>query len=183
MLIEDLNSFITRAEKSRKYAPNSATGIKVALGYFEKELNEEEQNSIDKFRDNFNAIYQSVIRKNQDKLSPGSLEVYKRRVWGLLKDFEEYANDPAKFVGWNPIRRVVVKKKNNPEKGDSNLGEKSNFEQDNNLPSTLEGLSKSEIPLRPGVKAVILVPNDLIPDDVEKIKLFIDYLSSLAKKT
>ena len=184
MVSEELRNFINRAEKGRKYAPNSAYGIKAALGYFEKELNEEEQNSLEKFKANFEAIYASVIRSNQDKLSPGSLEVYKRRISSLLNDYTEYGSDPAKFVVWNPIRRTPsVKRKNIAVLPTEKTEEVNETKQDSYSPASTEGMFRSEIPLRPGVKAFILTPEDLNPNDVEKIKLFIDYLSSLAKKS
>src|SRR6266702_4039270 len=183
MIIDDLKSFINRAEKNRKYAQNSAIGARVALGYFEKELNEDEKESIEKFMANFDAIYANVIRKNQDKLSPGSLLVYKRRVSGLLKDYDSYASDPSKFVAWSQTRKINIKKKSKLEKANSAPTDKNNIEKDSNNSSEKEGVTKSEVPLRPGVKAVIWVPDELTPNDVEKIKLYIEYLGQLAKKS
>jgi hypothetical protein len=180
MIIEDLKNFIVRAEKSRKYAPNSADGMKVALAYFERELNDEEKDSLEKFETNFNAIYTSVIRNNQDKLSASSLEIYKRRVLTVIKDYKEYDADPAKFVNWNPIRRTPTKRKDADKKAPSSE-EREAGRLDSPLSITTEGLSRSEIPLRPGVKAIIFTPDDLNPGDVEKINLYVQYLSSLAK--
>lgn len=180
MVIDELKQFLSQAEKGRKYAPNYALGIRAALGYFEKELNDEEKESIENFLTNFDAIYSNVIRNNQNKLSLATLEVYKRRVFRLLNDYQKYSSDPAKFVAWSPARRMPTKKaaykKNEVSSSDKDmLGVQIETDLSN------KEMVRNEIPLRQGVKAVISFPSDLNNDDVRKIRLYIDYLESLTK--
>ncbi len=56
-----LNTFIDTATKSRKYAPNTASGFKAALKLYEGDLNEEELGSIQLVKDNIEQIHKAVF--------------------------------------------------------------------------------------------------------------------------
>jgi hypothetical protein len=83
------------------------------------ELNEEEKNSLDKFKANIDQIYQSVFSKNKN-MSDSSLATYKSRVLTVLNDYERYGKEPTKMLNWTRkgrIRTPGTKKKSNTEKG------------------------------------------------------------------
>ena len=107
--IDSLYDFINAAEKSRKYAPNSAAGLRSALRLFQKELNEEEKSSTSLFRQNFNQIYQQVVNKNISSYNASSLDVYRKRILRLLSDYEKYGIDPTKLSTWTPKVRMVIR--------------------------------------------------------------------------
>jgi len=110
-MIIDLKNFIDIAEKDRKYVPNTATGFRNALNIFETELNEQEKESLPKLKENIDAIYMNVYRKNQKELTSKTLLEYKRRIMKLIKDYEQYGNDPNKMAAWAPAQRTIIKKK------------------------------------------------------------------------
>lgn len=172
-VIEDLKNFIKRAEKNRKYAPNTASGLRVGLSYFEKELNEDEAASLDNFKSHFDEIYVTVARNNQDKLSASSLDAYKRRVKGLLDDYEKYATDTAKFLNWNPVRKTIIHTGSKAKKLKQNINEELQTE----WLKEQGALNRFELILRPDAKAVFLTPPNLTSQDIKKIKGYIDYLS------
>jgi len=113
---EELYDFIDRAINSRNYAENTGISLKTALRLFEKELNDEEKNSIDKFSKNIEQIYHSVCSKNK-KFSAGSLATYKSRVIKVITDYEKYGADPTKMSSWpkkavSPHSKKVINKFN-----------------------------------------------------------------------
>ncbi|MFA6524186.1 MAG: site-specific integrase [Candidatus Paceibacterota bacterium] len=126
---EELYSFIDRAIKNRNYAENTGISLKTALRLFEKELNEEEINSIDKFNKNIEQIYHSVCSKNKN-FSASSLATYKSRILKVLTDYKKYGIDPTKMSNWprktiSPHLKKVLT--------DNNLKEKTNiFTETNN---------------------------------------------------
>lgn len=177
-LITELKDFIGVAERDRKYAPNTATGFRVALGLFEKELNDKERESLQTFKEHLDAIYQSVYRDNRTKFKSSTLEEYKKRVKKILQDFETYGNDPSKMAAWNPARPTKSAAKNKIKQ----LDKKEPQSLENDEPQTREtvSLTRFELPLRANVKAIILTPSDLTSEEADKIRAYIDYLKSVS---
>jgi len=179
---QSLFDFVDAAEKNRKYGSNTATGLRVALHLFEPELNDQERESIETFKNNLTEIYQNVYSTNSknNKLTAASLEIYRRRITSLIKDYETYAHDPAKMATWTRVIRLRgsrSKKKNENGSTNSLSGER-------NIPSTTElstGITRFELLLRPNIKAIILTPSDLTVEEARKIKGYITYLESTAK--
>jgi len=109
----ELYDFIDRAIKSRNYPENTGISLKTALKLFEKELNEEERNSISEFSKNIEQIYSSVCSKAKN-FSAGSLATYKSRVIKVLTDYEKYGIDPTKMSGW-PKKTISTRTKRNQD--------------------------------------------------------------------
>ena len=179
-IISELRGFIDVAERDRKYAPNTATGHRVALGLFEKELNDKEREDLEEFKNHLEAIYQSVYRNNK-KFKSSTLEEYKKRIRKVIQDFETYGNDPSKMVAWTPSKR----KPSNRNK----IQEKTTMEDAEHTASPIEtleresgSLTRFELPLRPNMKAIILTPSDLTSEEVDKILAYINYLKSISEK-
>jgi len=171
---EEIYDFIDRAEKSRKYPPNTAQGLRAALRLFEAEINEEERGSLEKFTENLDQIYQMVYSKNKT-FSAGSLATYKSRILKVLSDYEKYGGDPVKMNSWSPkvINRApkTAKEKNSTKK---TLDDKDSLD----LPeSALVNMNRVELTLRPNTKAIILVPSDLSKEECQKIKNLLDSLT------
>lgn len=105
---QTLYEFIDRALKNRKYAPNTALGLKAALKLFEAEIHDEERDSVQKFKDNLEEIYHAVASKNKN-VSADSLLTYKYRVVRVIGDYEKYGVDPTKMSTWT--KKTVVRQK------------------------------------------------------------------------
>lgn len=167
--IDTLKNFIDAAETSRKYPSNTATSKRTALNLFEKELKNEEGESLEVFSNNLDKIAQEVFNKNSSSMSASSVETYKRRISSLIKDYEKYGTDPTKMSSWNrPTRKMkkkVVKEKNDNQEISVQPSEVSSIET-----------SRFEVSLRPGVKSIVVVPADITKEEVEKIKKLIDSL-------
>lgn len=175
-LLENLYEFITTAQKSRKYNPNTAGGFKTALRLFEKELNDEEKASLQLFKQNFEQIYHQVVNKNMSSSSytAASLEVYKSRILRLLNDFEKYGLDATKMASWNPKIRIAKREKKIVE---TEATAKTLTEEPQEQPQNLKiDMAKFELPLREGVFAIIQTPRDLSIEEAKKIRGYIDYL-------
>lgn len=115
--INDLYDFIERAIKSRKYPENTGLSLKSALKLFERELNEDEKNSLDQFKRNIEQIYQTVFSKNKE-YSADSLAVYKSRVLKAINDYEKYGTDPNKMANWIPKIIIRTKRQQNNQNND-----------------------------------------------------------------
>src|SRR3989344_1670676 len=121
-MINELRNFIEMAEKDRKYASNTAIGLKAALSVFESELNDKEKESIETFKSNIEPIYLSVYAKHKGHLSSGTLIEYKRRILRLIRDYEQYGSSPEKMASWKPSRRIRgLKNKNKTERPTKSL--------------------------------------------------------------
>lgn len=120
--LKDVYEFIDRAIKSRKYPENTGNSLKTALNLFEKELNDEEKESVEEFKKNLDAVYQSVFSKNKN-FTAASLATYKSRVVKVLGDFEKYGVDLTKMTHWSPKvitrakRQVITDSKKNISRG------------------------------------------------------------------
>lgn len=168
-VVEQLKNFITAAQKSRKYNPNTASGIRSALRLFEKELNDEERKSLELLRQNLEQVYHQVGQKNMSSYNSKSLEEYKRRMLKLINDYEQYGLDPAKMAAWSPTLRVV--KKANKPVNDSEI-ESVTLEKGRSS----SDVNSLDLKLREGVSAIIQTPRDLTLDEAKKIRAYIDYL-------
>lgn len=170
MLLE----FIDTAERNRKYPKGTAVGRRAALRLFESELNDEERESLDTFKAHFDQIYQNVFNKNKAKMAVESLLTYKNRLNALISDYEKFGIDPTKMANWNrPVRRVSTNGKGKgEEKQDQPHQETERYKEID--------MSRFELPLRVGVKAIILVPSDITKEEVDKIRKYIDFLESIS---
>ena len=173
--VKSLMDFIDVAEKSRKYPSNTASARRSAVRLFEPELNDQERESLETLKKNFDHIYQTVFTKlNKINMTAESLQTYKNRFLGLMKDYEKYGLNPTKMASWNrPVRKMSVNRavKNGDElplhPGSSHQGETE--------------MSRFELPLRQNVKAIILVPSDITKSEVEKVRKYIEFLDSISQ--
>lgn len=174
---KELFDFIDTAERNRKYPEGTASGRRAALRLFEAELSEEEKESLDTLKKNIDQIYQNVFLKNKSNMSAESLATYKMRLESLIKDYEGYGQDPTKLASWNrPVRKV----KRSKEQGKVTGYDFTKTEQEQ-IPEKSFDFSRFELPLRPGVKAIIIVPSDISKSEVEKLRNYINFLESIAK--
>lgn len=163
--VSDIYDFIDRAVKSRQYAENTALGLKAALRLFEKYLNEEEKQSVEKIKANLDQIYNQVFNKNKD-MSAGSLATYKFRVRKVINDYEQYGKDATKMASWSP-KRVT---RSGRKKGSTDEAKSLDA-----LSSSVPGSShRIELALRADTKCLLIIPMDLNANDVKKIKGVLD---------
>lgn len=173
---KELYDFIDRAVKSRKYPESTAQTLRAALKLYEAQLNEEESNSIDKFKENFEPITSTVFSKNANKFSASSLATYRSRTQKVLADFERYG-DPQKMNSWSPkiIKPVVRGKKVNSEQ--STGDNQSNMIEASISQKVPENMHKIELALRSDAKFVVIVPRDITKAEAATMKAIIDSLS------
>lgn len=175
---KELLDFIDTAERNRKYPVGTAAGRRSALRLFEVELNDEEKESLDTFKKNLDQIYQNVFNKNKSNMIAGSLATYKMRLLSLIKDYEKYGQDPTKLANWNrPVRRY---NKASSEQEPKRSNPTAKPKQEVLLPEKGSDFSRFELPLRPGIKAIIIVPSDISKSEVEKLRSYINFLDSIA---
>ncbi len=168
----DLYQFVDSAVKSRKYLPNTASGLKAALKTFGEELNNEELKSIQKVRDNIDQIHQIVYQKQKSKYSASSLNVYKSRVMKVIGDYEKYGTDPAKMAGWivKIISREHKKKANEnivAPVSDLPRGEVATLPQEN-------GYNRVNVSLN-GRNFLCVVPADMTPEEFKKLSAMLGF--------
>lgn len=176
-ITKELNDFIEKAVKSRKYMPNVATNYRVPLKWIGPELNDQEKTSLETFKKNLTQIFNLVYSKPGNKLSAASIEVYKKRMINLISDYEKYGKDPSAMANWN--RPIVVRKRRN-----------ANLESEKNGKDSLDQASPSDIPAEQlsslikheeylaNGKAIILTPNKLEPSDLRMLRAYLDYLEA-----
>ena len=114
-------------------------------------------------------------------MTAGTLETYRKRVSSLLKDYERYGIDPTKMANWSrPLRNTTGVKRKKPEVTKNiNPTKVATLEHSQQTVET----SRLELTLRPGIKAIILVPSDITKPEVQKIRSYIDFLDSIAPDT
>jgi len=167
---QSLSAFVDIAVKNRAYPVNTVYGLRASMKLFLQELKDEERNSLDLIKQRFDKIYQSVYQKNISRISPASLEIYKRRLRGLINDYEQYGQDPAKMAAWVSKPRPVRTRKETKVTTNSNITE--------NVVTGLSSIQSGdvlriEVPLK-GKKATLLLPPELSKVEGEKIKKMID---------
>lgn len=165
--------FIDSAQRNRKYPGNTASARRSAVRLFEQELNDQEKESFDTLKKNFEQVYLSVFNKNKS-MTAESLQTYKNRFLSLIKDYEKYGLDPTKMANWNRrVRRIsITGKAGIKEKEGQPIQETERYKEID--------MSRFELPLRVGVKAIILVPSDITKEEVDKIRKYIDFLDSIS---
>lgn len=172
-VVQSLEEFLEAAERNRKYAPNTAYGIKAALKIFVQELTSEERESLDLFKERLDKIYQNVYNKNKTKVSAASLELYKWRLTKFLNDYQNYGIDPSKMVNWNPQRRMRIKKdkvKQVPSQSNPLIEETSALPVMNVAEQTS---------FRPSKNVFISYPLDFTLEEAKSIQSFAGYLISM----
>lgn len=163
---EFLYKFLDIAVKNRKYARNTAFGLKAALKLFETEINDEERDSLDKFKDNLEQIYQNVVAKNKT-IQAHSLETYRSRVLKVLHDYGKYGLDPAKIVGWIPRRNIRQKKVN----VESSAPAAGSLKTGAGIPSAgSDNLHRIELSLGSGRKCLIVAPRDITAEEIKILR-------------
>ncbi len=173
--VEKILNFVAAAEKSRKYPANTADAIGSALRLFDKSLNEEERASVDTFRDRLPQIYQDVVRQNLGKnYTAGSLEVYRKRVQKVLKDYYQYGVDMTKMAGWEP----KIRERRSP-KQDTHASSKSELNgllsnSDAEPLSIKEDEIKHLIPFGNGRRALLIYSSGLSEAEATRLKKQID---------
>ncbi len=172
---QNLYEFIDIAEKNRKYASNTAFGLKAALRLFEQQLKAEEKINLSMLKERIEQIYQSVYAANKSKMTASTLETYKKRIIKILADFEKFGNDPNKLANWNPPTRI--RKNNTLQKQQSSEiqvveGEIQDNQRENGNSSSLK--NKIELIFSENRTAVLFLPPDLNEVEAEKIKKYID---------
>lgn len=176
-IITNLLDFIEDAEKNRKYPKNTASARRSVVRFFEKDLNEQEKESLETLKKNLEQISQNIFNKNKSSMNVNSLLTYKNRFTALIKDYEKYGVNPAMMANWNrPLRKISVR----GEKSKENTALDMQIRESDHV--NIE-MSRFELPLRPGVKAIILVPSDITKNEVNKVRKYIDFLDSIASKT
>lgn len=177
----ELYSFIDGAIKNRKYSPNTAGGHKAALKLFEKELNDEEGQSIDLVKEKIEAIYANVSRNNRDKISAESLATYKLRVLKVIDDYRKYGIDPTKMNEWISRTRNVIKSVDRAEmKGFSKGNDRSVDLVISSSNNPLGSLNAIDLVIRPGI--VISIPKDINIIEAQIIKGVVDTLLKNTKQ-
>ena len=173
--VSDLRDFIAAAEKNRKYAPGTAVGRKAALSLFDKELNENERESIDLIEQHLPQIYSSVFQKNKTKMAASSLQTYRKRMEALLREYKQFA-DPAEFDSWNPAtRKTSARAKRDASKAvRSTPPEEERLSTVNLSPGS--GVERFEIVIGDGRKGVLIFPSDRTEKDVAKLQKLVDFL-------
>ncbi len=174
--IAELIDFVNAAERMGTYPTNTAGGIKAAIRMASSVLTEQEAESLDTFRSHLDAIFQRVFNKNKSKISAVSLKVYQRRIGSALSDYEQYGRDPQAMANWKRRTRVAAPRK--ISQGDILLPESGKLES-GELGSISVGMNRHELTLRPGVKAILLIPADLSMNETKKIKALLDACTSI----
>lgn len=166
--ISQIYEFIDSAAHSRKYPANTASSLKTALRLFEGELTDEEKDSIELVQKNLNTIYRAVYEKNKTKYTANSLDVYRKRVSKVIKDYLAYGIDPSKMHAWSPnIRKRAERQK---QKSNSTKSEVDTYDKGQKEDTAEIGSVKIEWPLSKNRKAIILIPDDLTHGEAKILK-------------
>jgi len=175
--LQDLYDFIDRAAKSHKYPDNTAWALKGALKKFEPILNEEEKASVSKIRENLAPLTQKLFNRDKNS-SASSLDTYRKRLSKLLGDFEKYGSDATKMASWS-VKTVIRKKREEKAKnGKERMGDVG---QDGGVDVTSSGMARIELPLRPNMKFVLIVPHDITAHERTVITSLLDSLNPTSK--
>lgn len=167
---KDLFEFVNLAEKNRKYATNTAHGRRAALKVFEKELNEQELDSVDSIQENMEEIFQNVLSKNKDSYSIGSLNTYKVRLLKVIEDYKKYGQNPSHIELWETRPRKIYTPVNNQDTfKDTSVHKPSEIAH--------TPVHKLEIALASGQICVISIPVNISPKETETIKSILDALT------
>lgn len=172
----DLYDFIDFAKGNRKYASNTANGLKSALKIFEKELNLDELSSINLIEDNIDEIFINLVSKNKDK-NIGSLNTYKARLLKIIHDYQRYGIDPSKMQNWTTKSHANIIHKSHKKDIQDKHQDKPEIALSDPTNSPVDNTHKIELFLRPNKKYLISIPRDITKKEAETIKTIIDSLS------
>ena len=176
--VKDLYEFIEAATRNRKYPISTAQGLRAAVKLFDSELNDDERQSLDKLKANIDQIYQSVFNKNKN-FTAASLATYRSRMLKVVSDYERYGTDPTRMANWNP--KVTIRTPNKARKGASIPAKPSSSSIDmggsTDDEPLLVNMHRLELSLRPGVKFVVIVPQDLKKTEVATLNSILTSLS------
>lgn len=179
-IISTLNEFVDVALRNRKYAPNTAYGYKAALRIFAGELTPEELQSLDLFKERFDQIFSTILSKKQKDFNISSLQVYKRRVLYVLRDYEKYGVDPSKMANWAP--QIAMRTKSKISKSNSEANSLGNQNQANSQEGAVNpSYGRYDIPIRGDAKITITYPHDITKKEAAKIETFGVFLKSDAR--
>ena len=173
--IQDLYDFVDRAAKSHNYPDNTAWSIKSALKKFEPLLNEEERTSVQKFKENLDPLTQKLFNKDKNT-SAGSLATYKSRVHKVISEFEKYGTDASKMANWT-VKTIIRPRK---QQGQSKVAEGKN-EVSNQIIAQQTGMARLELPLRPNMTFLLVVPQDISEQERTILKGIIDSMNPSKK--
>jgi len=168
---KDLYNFLEFAKNNRKYPESTANNIKSALKIFEKELTENELNSINLVEDTIEEIFLNVVSDNKEK-NIGSLNAYKARVLKIIKDYKKYGVDPSKIQGWQIKTRKSTPLLNQKDKKDKNI-DNQHFELSNAINNPVH---KIDLSLKNGKRATITLPDNIDLHEAQTIKAVVDAL-------
>jgi len=180
---QDLIEFTRDAEKNRNYPAATGVAFRNAISKFLEILNEEEKQSVDLFENRIDQVFRYFVEKNKQKMTMKSMLEYKRRVQRVISDHKEYGLDPTKMANWQRkpkkmgARKAITKQPQDPIRSAEN-----GFTSPPDNLITEGSVIRFEIPLRKGVKAVVITPPDITPEEVKKIKLYVEYLEAIAPK-
>lgn len=170
----DLYDFVDFAKGNRKYANNTANGLKSALKIFEKELNIDELNSVGLIEDNIDEIFINLVSKNKDK-NIGSLNTYKARLLKVINDYQRYGIDPGKMQNWSASHKKSLTKFNKKDLSDTKK-DNPQISLSSHTNTPVDNAHKIELALRPNFKSLILIPRDISSSEAKTIKTIIDSL-------
>lgn len=181
--VQDVFDFIDEATKNRKYSPDVATSIRVSLRLVQLELNEEEKKSLTVFKDHLAQVLTITYNKNKNRISASTFERYKRRINQVLKDYENYADNPTKMAAWNPASRIQKPKTSlaqKPVNHEDKVDVKPDLDEKHDYTEKGE-MTKFELALRPNIRVFIQTPADITVEEVQKVKIYIESLEKLAE--
>lgn len=180
--IDTLDQFITRAERDRKYAPNTAAGLRAALKMFAAAMNEQERESLEVLETRLDQIYNEVFRRKSGKMSSQSLQTYYNRVKRIIHDYNTYGTDPLKMSSWSPQRRfrasgLKTGKKTKPKKVSTTVTDVTSDHDP--LPFLISGANdRFEISFDSGQRAVIILPSKRGKADILKLQKLVEFLEA-----
>jgi hypothetical protein len=176
--INKIYEFIDSAAHSRKYLPNTASALKTATRLFESELTDEEKQSVELIQQNLSNIHRAVFEKNKTKYTASSLDVYRKRVSKVIKDYLAYGVDPSKMHGWNPTTRKPVERRQQKSALDKSLDQNHSADKEHQPdPDSV----KIEWPFSNTRKAIILLPDNLSQEEAEVLKNLIGMRAEVNK--
>ncbi len=188
-----LISFIDLAERNRKYQPNTAQGYKAALRRLEEVLNEDEIISFQLVEERFPQIMDAFFKKHQGEVSASSMDVYRKRIQKLLKDYKKWGPNLKDWSSW--VVSVPKARHSSKDGSDTNpaivVSQNGQTVEDIDNIKTLQNAesgsrytlsTRFEIPLRPGVLAFVSTPSDLTKNEAKKIQKYVDYLIEISRE-
>ena len=169
----DLLEFVSEAQRMGIYPGNTAYGLKAAIRRVAPVLTEQEASSLETFKSHLEAIFQRAFNLSKGKVNARSLAVYQRRLLRLINEYEQYGQTPQAMSGWKRKGKVSVGVRSERRiVSQSRIGSAELDAADDAKSSP--SMHRLEVSLRPGVRAVLMLPFDLTEDEAKRIKTMID---------